>query len=570
MAALGAVGIGAYAEGAWVLVLFSVGTTLEALALDRSRRAVAALSDLAPAQVRVIDGTGERLVALADVIPGDRMLVTPGERIAVDAIVTTGSSSVDQSPITGESVPVDVGPEDRVFAGSLNVHGALTITAQAAAAQSTLSRIAAMVAEAQCSRAPAERMIDRFARIYTPIVFATALSLAAIPPLLFGSDTGTWTYRALALLIVACPCSLVISIPVAVVSAVGGAARRGVLIKGGQALEDLATVDTVAVDKTGTLTLGLPVLADVVPLGEPDPARALALMAAIEQHSEHPLAGAILRAARTKNLTVPTATDFLAVPGHGAQATVQDRELWAGGPRMAHQQLGQDPDVLQRLHQAGQTALLLGEGDQLLAAFGLVDQVRPETAQLIDDLAAAGVGRVVMLTGDHETVARRVATDAGISEWRAGLLPEGKLDAVNQIRAGGAKVAMVGDGINDTPALAAAQVGVVMGAAGSDAALATADVALLSDRLDRLPLAITTAKRARAIMRTNVIASLIVKTACVLLAPFGLITLVVAIIADVGMSLLVTANALRLLGRTPTPLPLAPAPAVSCQDGCCP
>ena len=545
LAAVGAVGIGAYAEGAWVLVLFGVGTALESLALDRSRLSVESLMELAPAQARVVSGGAERLVDAAEVTGGMHVSVRPGERLALDGVVTEGASSVDQAPITGESVPVDKLPGDDVFAGTLNGHGALTVRVTRPAAESTLSRVAALVEAAQASRAPAERFIDRFARIYTPLVFAAALALATVP-LAFGGDLDTWTYRGLALLIVACPCSLVISVPVAVVSAVGGAARRGILIKGGQALEDLAEVRAVAIDKTGTLTLGLPQLTSLVTIDGTDPDEALRLVAAVERNSEHPLAAALRRAARERGADDLRPDEFQALPGRGATASVAGRRLWAGGPRLVQDRAGEPPTGMRELHEAGQTAIALGEDDRVLALFGLADQARPESAQLAARLRDVGVRQLVMLTGDSEPVARAVARRAGIDTFRAGLLPADKLAAVEAMRRE-QPVAMVGDGVNDAPALAAADVGVAMGAAGSDVALESADVALMSDRLDRLPEAIGGARKARSVMRVNVIASLVVKGVLVLLAPFGLVTLVLAVAADMGMSLLVTLNALRLL-----------------------
>ncbi|MDA0169631.1 heavy metal translocating P-type ATPase [Solirubrobacter taibaiensis] len=545
LAAVGAVGIGEYAEGAWVLVLFAVGTGLEAMALERSRRVVASLMDLAPTRARVLIGDDERLVDVATVPVGALIAIQPGERIPLDAEVAAGHSSVDQAPITGESVPVDKAPGDELFAGTLNTTGALTARTTRPAADSMLSRVATLVEQAQGSRAPAERFIDRFAAIYTPIVFGAALLLATVP-LAFGGEADTWLYRALALLIVACPCSLVISVPVAVVSAVGGAARRGILIKGGQALEDLGRVRAVALDKTGTLTLGLPLLQRV---HADDEAAALALVAAVERGSEHPLAAALRRAARDRDLPVPPAEGFLALPGRGAQATVAGRALWAGGPRLMQERLGTLPPGLGALHDAGQTVIGLGEGDHLIALFGLADQPRPEAGGLAERLHTVGIDRVVMLTGDSEPVARAVAHTAGITDVHAGLLPAEKLEHVRALEREAGAVAMVGDGVNDAPALAAARVGVAMGAAGSDVAIQSADVALMSDRLDALPEAITQARRALAIMRANVIASLAIKAVFVVLAPFGLVTLVVAVATDMGMSLLVTGNAMRLLRR---------------------
>jgi Cd2+/Zn2+-exporting ATPase len=545
LAAIGAVGIGSYAEGAWVLVLFAVGTTLETYAFDRSRRSVTELMELAPEQARVIGDDGEHLVPVEEVTVGTRFIVHPGERIALDGEVVAGASSVDEAPITGESVPVDKEPSDTVFAGTLNAQGALTVRASKPAQDSTLARVAALVEQAQGSRAPSERFVDRFARIYTPLVFAAALALIVVPVAL-GGELDTWLYRALALLIVACPCSLVISIPVAVVSAVGRAARDGVLIKGGQALEDLARVRTFAVDKTGTLTVGRPQLSRVVALDGSSEDEALALAAAVERRSEHPLAQALVAAARHRGLELAEPDAFEALPGRGVLARVAGRELWAGGPRLAAERLGEIPHAAARLEADGQTATVLGEGDRALAVLGLADQPRAEAATAIDGLRRAGVARVVMLTGDNERVAAAVSEQVGADEFRAGLLPEEKLRALEELNG---PVAMVGDGINDAPALAAAHVGIAMGAAGTDAALESADVALMSDDLARLPGAVTGARQAVGVMRQNVIASLAVKAIFVVLAPLGLVTLVMAVAADMGMSLLVTLNGLRLLRR---------------------
>jgi Cd2+/Zn2+-exporting ATPase len=578
MAAVGAVAIGAFGEGAWVLVLFAVGTTLETFALERTRRSVSELMDLAPTQVRVIDDAGvERMVAAENVEPGARFVVRPGERLALDGAVVEGASAIDQAPITGESVPVDVTVGDEVFAGTLNEQGALVVQASRRAAESTLSRVAALVQDAQASQAPSERFVDRFARIYTPIVFTAALMLA-VAPTLAGGDFDTWLYRALALLIVACPCSLVISVPVAVVSAVGGAARRGILIKGGQALEDLARVRVVALDKTGTLTLGRPELSKILTFDDVDELEALRLVAAVEGRSEHPLGAALVRAARERGVEVVAPELFQALPGRGAQATVDRRALWAGGPRLVGERVETPPAALEELHQGGQTVIVLGEGQRMLAVFALADVVRPEAAGAVAALRDAGIARTVMLTGDAEPVAAAVAAQVEIDDYRAGLLPADKLDAVRALQEQ-MPVAMVGDGVNDAPALAAARVGVAMGAAGSDVALQSADVALMSDRLDRLPEALAIARRARSIMRANVIASLLVKGFLVLLTPFGLVTLVVAVAADMGMSLLVTSNAMRLLrtGHSPSVpsarhgagVDAAPVTSAACADACC-
>jgi Cd2+/Zn2+-exporting ATPase len=544
LAAVGAVGIGAYAEGAWVLVLFALGTTLESFALDRTRQSVEALIDLAPAQATVIEPGGERTIAVEAVVPGMRVRVRPGERIALDGVVDGGASSVDESTLTGESLPVDKTTGDEVFAGTLNAEGALTVRVTKPASASALSRVVELVEEAQGSRAPSERFVDRFARIYTPGVFVAALLIATVP-LAFGGALDTWVYRALALLIVACPCSLVISVPVAVVSAIGGAARRGVLIKGGQALEDLAATRVVALDKTGTLTLGRPELVSVRSGNGISDAEAVQLVAALQAPSEHPLGRALVDAARRDGLSVPTVARFQAAPGRGVSGEVRGRELWAGGPRLAAERTHADLNDVAALHAVGQTAVVLGEGDHALAVFGLADRPRPHAADAVAELNDEA-DQVVILTGDAEPVAQAIARSVGVTQWRAGLLPQDKLAAIEELQATTGPVAMVGDGVNDAPALAAARVGVAMGAAGSDVALQTADVALMGDNLERLPATLRLARRAVGVMRQNVVASLAIKAVFVALAPLGLVTLVLAVAADMGMSLLVTLNALRL------------------------
>jgi Cd2+/Zn2+-exporting ATPase len=544
LAAAGAVGIGDYAEGAWVLVLFAVGTTLETFALERSRRSVEALMELAPDAAHIVIDGHEHTIPVDEVVPGTLLLVRPGERVPLDGVIAEGASSLDESALTGESVPVDKAAGDDVFAGTLNAFGALTVRTTAASGDTTLARVARLVAEAQGSHAPAERFIDRFARIYTPLVFLAALLLATVP-LAFGGELDTWLYRALTLLIVACPCALVISVPVAVVSAVGGAARGGVLVKGGGALEALARVRTIAIDKTGTLTHGTPQLAGVEVLDGSGRDEALALMAAVERGSEHPLGQALVRAAADRALDVPAAEACTALPGRGVEATVAARALWAGGPRLVQARTGALPAAVAAAEERGETAVVLGQGERAIAVFGLADQPRAEAAGAVRALRGR-VRRLVMLTGDGERVARTIAGRTGITEWRAGLLPEDKLAAVRALQSDGA-VAMVGDGVNDAPALAAADVGIAMGAAGSDVALESADVALMSDELDRLPDAIGHSRRALRIIRQNVIASLAIKGVFVILAPLGLATLVMAVAADMGMSLLVTLNAMRLL-----------------------
>ena len=574
LAAVGAVGIGSYAEGAWVLVLFAVGTTLESFAFDRSRRSIAELMDLAPEQARVLDDDGsEHLVPVEEVTVGTRFVVRPGERIPLDGIVVDGASSVDEAPITGESVPVDKQPDSSVFAGTLNAQGALTVRASSSAGESTLARVVALVEEAQGSRAPSERFVDRFARVYTPLVFAAALAVVVVP-VRSGGSVDTWLYRALALLIVACPCSLVISIPVAVVSAVGRAAREGVLIKGGQALEDLARVNTRRDRQDRHADRGYAAARrHRGPRRRLTPTRALALVAAVERRSEHPLARGARRAppARARyafesprrsrrclgaacSPASPDASCGPAARGWSQSASAPRPKRWASS----------------RL--AARPPSCSAKASGALAVFGLADEAAPRS-RCGDRGSCAGPAseRVVMLTGDNERVAAAVAEVVGVDEFRAGLLPEDKLRAVEALNAERGPVAMVGDGINDAPALAAAPVGIAMGAAGTDVALQSADVALMSDDLARLPDALTGARQATRVMRQNVIASLAVKAIFVVLAPLGLVTLVLAVAADMGMSLLVTLNGLRLLRRRSTEHAghASATQTAACSDGCC-
>ena len=578
LAALGAVGIGDYAEGAWVLVLFAVGTTLETFALDRSRRSVEALMELAPAEAQLLEGGQERTVPVSEVTPRSLVLVRPGERVPLDGVITEGGSALDESALTGEPIPVDKAPGDEVLAGTLNAHGLLTVRVTADASNSTLARIAELVAEAQGTTAPSERFVDRFARVYTPLVFVAALLVATVPWLL-GEDPSTWIYRALALLIVACPCALVISIPVAVVSAIGGAAKAGILIKGGQALEDLGKVRAVALDKTGTLTTGTPRLTRIQPLLQGlDDERALALIAAVERGSEHPLGAAIFRAAEERDLAVPSVTDFRALPGHGVEGTVEGRSLAAGGPRLALERVGHLPPELVAAEQQGETALCLIENGRALALFGITDEPRTEARAVVGELRdQVGISHVVMLTGDNPRAAEVLAQAIGVDDYRAQLLPAEKLAAIRELEHSVGPVAMVGDGVNDAPALTAARVGVAMGAAGSDVALESSDVALMADDLRRLPDALVHGRRSLGVMKQNIVLSLAVKAVFVVLAPLGLVTLVMAVVADMGMSLLVTVMSLRLLrlrnGAPPASPPgragEAPGRKSGCSDGCC-
>ena len=552
-ATFGAVGIGQWAEAASVVVLFAAGNALQVYAIDRARGAVRALARLAPDEVLVRRGASEILVPYGEVVVGETVVVRPGERLAVDGVVLEGESAVDEASVTGESVPVEKGAGDGVYSGTLNGSGGLLVRATRRAGDSTLQKIVRLVEEAQAKKAPAEQFVDRFSRVYTPVVVAVAVILAVVPPLL-GGDFDEWFYRALALLIIACPCALVISTPVTVVSGIGAASRRGILVKGGAALEAAGRLKALAFDKTGTLTEGRPVLSRVAPLGGREETDVLALAAALERRSEHPLAHAILAAGAelaADGSGLPPVTGFRSVAGRGAEGVVDGTRYLIGSPRFFAERgidLDEAAGAPERIERAGETPVILGSEEGPVAVFGLTDAVRPDARTTLDALREAGVGELVMLTGDAEAPARRIAGHLGVG-YRARLLPEQKVDAVRKLGEEHGDVGMVGDGVNDAPALAASSVGFAMGAAGTDVALETADVALMQDDLPKLAEAVRLSRAAERIIRQNVAVSIAIKGLFVVLAPFGLVALWLAVLADMGTSLVVTLNGLRLFRR---------------------
>ncbi len=555
-ATIGAAGIGEWAEAASVVILFAAGNALQVYAIDRTRGAVRALIRLAPDEVLVRRDGSERVVPAGEVAVGETIVVRPGERLAVDGEILEGTSTVDEAPVTGESVPVEKGPGDTVYSGSLNGSGGLLVRAARRAKDSTLQRIVRLVEEAQARKAPAEQFVDRFSRIYTPLVVAIAASLALLPSLL-GEPFEVWFYRALALLIIACPCALVISTPVTVVSAIGAASRRGILVKGGAALEAAGRLKALAFDKTGTLTEGRPEVSRVVALGGHDEAEVTRLAAALERRSEHPLAHAILAAAEgleEHGSGLPAVTNFRALAGRGAEAEIRGRRYLIGSPRLFAErdiplhEAGEAREAIKAVEDAGETPVILGVEERgPLAVFGLSDTPRPDAWATLESLRAAGVEDLVMLTGDAEAPAKRMAGELGIS-YRAGLLPEQKVEAVRELAAKNGTVGMVGDGVNDAPALASS-VGFAMGAAGTDVALETADIALMQDDLPRLAEAVKLSRAAGRIIKQNIAVSLLIKGLFVLLAPFGLVALWLAVLADMGTSIAVTLNGLRLFSR---------------------
>jgi Cd2+/Zn2+-exporting ATPase len=552
LAVAGAMAIGEWAEGATVIFLFAFAQLLEARSMARARHAIRALMDLSPAEALVHREGADQRVPIDLVRIGETLIVRPGEKIPLDGEVLNGHSPVNQAPITGESLSVDKGPGDEVFAGTINGRGALEVQVTRLRRDTTLARIVNLVETAQARRAPVQIFVDRFARYYTPAVIGFAVALVAVPPLLHGS-VGEWAYRSLVLLVISCPCALVISTPVSVVSALAAAAREGVLIKGGAHLERTGAVRCVAFDKTGTLTRGAPRVVDVIALQGTQPDEVLRIAAALEARSEHPIAQAILKHAVGAGVQLQSSAGSRALPGLGAEGQVDGRPALVGNHRLFEDHGLCTPEVhegLDRLAAHGQTAVLVAAHHQPLGIIGVADETREAGRDAIAMLRRQGVKHVVMLTGDHHGTAAGVARELGIDEVRAELLPEDKVRAVRDLREAYGVVAMVGDGVNDAPALAAADVGIAMGTAGTDAALETADVALMTDDLLKIPFTVRLSRATLRNIKANVAISLSLKAIFLVMAVAGVATLWMAVLADMGASLFVIANGLRLLRTT--------------------
>ncbi len=562
IAVTGAIVIGEWFEAATVTFLFALSLTLEGWSIGRARRAIASLLDLTPPTIRLYSAINpDQEIAAADAPVGTFFVVRPGERIALDGDIVSGATSVNQAPITGESMPVPKEAGEEVFAGTINGEGVLVVESTKRANDTTLARIIRMVEQAHSRRARAEQWVEKFARIYTPAVMFLALAIFLIPPLLMGGLWEDWFYRALVLLVIACPCALVISTPVSIVSALASAARNGLLIKGGSYIEQPASLKAIAFDKTGTLTRGEPSVVQVVSLNGHDESELLQRAAALEQQSTHPLAKAIMEYASTRDIAPLDADDVQAMPGKGVEGRIGKKSFWLGSHRfflergLAANEISPQAEALE---QQGCTVVLVGNDDHVCGLIAVADAVRPEAKAALAALRAAAVGHLIMLTGDNEATAKAIAQEVGIDEVFAELLPEDKVKAVERLVETYGTVAMVGDGINDAPAMARASFGIAMGTIGSDAAIETADIALMSDDLRRLPWLIDHSRRTVGIIQQNIIFSLGIKVLFVLLTFAGWATLWGAIAADVGASLLVVANALRLLGAksvTPTPAP---------------
>lgn len=551
VAVTGAVAVNEWFEAAAVSFLFTVSLLLESWSVGRARRAISELMSLAPEIARVRHGDGREEEMAPDlVVVGTRLIVRPGERIPLDGRVVKGQSDVNQAPITGESRPVEKVCDDEVFAGTINGDGALEIECTKVAGDTTLAQIIRMVGEAQSRRAPSEKWVERFARVYTPVVMGLAVLVAIAGPLLSGGGWSTWLYRSLVLLVIACPCALVISTPVSIVAALAAAARQGILIKGGTFVEIPGRLKAIAFDKTGTLTEGKPQVVEVVPLSGHDEREVLERVAAMEAHSNHPLAQAIVTFAREQSIQLVPAEAFQIIQGKGATATFDGRPFWLGSHRYLEERAQETPDVHRRLEEmsaSGRSVVVVGNEDHVCGLIALADKVRTTSRKTMTDLRQAGIEHLVMLTGDNAPTAREIANQTGVTDVQAELLPADKVAAIDALVKEYDQVAMVGDGVNDAPAMAQATLGIAMGAAGSDAAIETADIALMSDDLSRLPWLIQHSRRALSVIRQNIIFSLSVKAAFVVLTFAGYASLWAAIASDMGASFLVIFNGLRLL-----------------------
>ncbi|WP_242088791.1 heavy metal translocating P-type ATPase [Microbacterium lacticum] len=547
VAVIGAIALGVIEEAAMLVVIFSLGEAMEAYATDKARGSISALMDLAPTTARrLTSGDQTETVAVENLHPGDVVLVRPGERLPTDGIVADGVSWVDASPVTGESVPVEATAGTEVFGGSLNGNGVIRVQVTKEYYDTVLARVIEQVEEAQANRSGAERFADKFSAIYTPAMFILAIAVALILPL-FGFEWREAIYRALVILVVSCSCALIISVPVSVVTAIARGARDGILIKGGIYLERLADIRAVAFDKTGTLTRGRPALMSVTPLADLTDDEALALAAAVESGSEHPIATAIVTGAHDRHLTIPAAKDARALPGAGMEATVDGRALHIGRPTAADRADPAVGPIVAQAESEGRTAVVLRDETRALAVVTVADQLRPDAQSTIEELRALGIKRIMMLTGDNTTVAKSTADALGLDDYRAELLPEEKSAAVLELRQKHGVIAMVGDGVNDAPALANADLAIAMGAAGTDVALETADVALMADELDRLPAAIRLSRRARNNIKINIALSLTVVAILIIAALAGWMSLTTGLLLNEGSAALIILNGLRML-----------------------
>jgi Cd2+/Zn2+-exporting ATPase len=555
VAVLGAIVLGEWLEAASVSFLFSLALLLESWSLEKAKREITALFDITPQRARFIcpnDGKIEEK-PVGEIPVGATVVVRPGERIPLDGVITRGTTSVNQAPITGESARIVKGLDSEVFAGTINEEGTIEFRSTRPASDTTLSRIIRMVEEGRSRRAPAEQWVDKFAAVYTPLMMLTALAVVAIPPLFTGGGWARWFYEGLVVLVIACPCALVISTPVTIMAGLGSAARNGVLVKGGAYLEAPAGIKAIAFDKTGTITYGQPSVKQVIPVGNHSENKLIANAAALEAHSNHPVARAIVRHAESNGIRAAAAEAFTILPGQGAEGTIEGKTFWIGSHRMLERWQRESPafhDEISRLEEAGNSLMVMWCDDHVCGLVSVADRVRPEARGAVAGLKALGLEKVVMISGDNRKTAELIAKEVGMDEFHPELLPEDKVRLVLELKNKFGAIAMVGDGINDAPALAASTVGIAMGAMGSDAAIDTADIALMSDDLSKIPWLIRHSRKTMAVIRQNITFALLVKSLFIGLAAAGVATLWEAIAADMGASLLVIFNGLRLLRIT--------------------
>ncbi|NLP41609.1 MAG: cadmium-translocating P-type ATPase [Veillonellaceae bacterium] len=548
IAVLGAAAIGQWNEAATVVFLFSLGNTLQAYTMDKTRQSIKSLMELAPPEAIVRRNGLEELLPIEEIRVGDVIIVKPGEKIPMDGDVINGVSSVNQATITGESMPVEKHPGDIVYAGTVNEHGSLEISVTKLSQDSTLSKIMYLVEEAQAKKAPSQQFVDRFAKYYTPAVMILALGISIVPWLFFGQAFDVWFYRALVLLVISCPCALVISTPVSIVSAIGNASRHGVLIKGGAYLEKMESIRAVALDKTGTLTKGHPTVTDIIAYNNLAQSEILAIAAAIERYSEHPVAQAIVR--KVDNLPTPPVKNFKALVGKGVQADVYNQTIYLGNLRL-FEDIGHQVNIIEPLlndlESQSKTVVLLGTGENLYGIIAVADVLRENSSDAVQTLRDAGIQFISMLTGDNNRVAKAISEKLKLDSFYSELLPEDKVRTVKKIGEHYGNVLMVGDGVNDAPALAAADIGVAMGVAGSDTALETADIALMADDLSKLSYVIQLGRKTVNIIKQNIWFSIIIKAVFLILTIFGISNLWMAVFADTGAAILVTLNGMRLV-----------------------
>lgn len=552
IAIIGASIIGEWAEGSIVVILFAISEALERFSMDKARQSIRSLVDIAPKEALIRRNNQEKILNVTEIQIGDIMIIKPGQKIAMDGTVVKGHSSVNQSSITGESVPVEKTIADDIFAGTLNEEGILEVEVTKHVTDTTIAKIIHLVEEAQGERAPAQAFIDTFAKYYTPVIMVISALIILVPPLIFGGDWQMWIYQGLSLLVVGCPCSLVISTPVSIVSAIGNAAKNGVLVKGGIYLEEIGGLRAIAFDKTGTLTKGTPVVTDFNVSEKKKESDILAILSALENLSQHPLASAIINEAHKRGVDYQSISiqNFQSMTGKGIKGEYQGETYVIGSPKLFEPAIIQQTELMgnyETLQAQGKTVMVFGTKNQILAIIAVADEVRESSAAVIAKLHQLGIEHTIMLTGDNQKTALSMGQQVGVTDIKGDLMPEDKLNYIKVLQQKYGKVAMIGDGVNDAPALAAATVGIAMGGAGTDTALETADVALMGDDLNKLPFVVKLSRQTLKIIKQNISFSLGIKLLALLLVIPGWLTLWIAIVADMGATLIVTLNGLRLM-----------------------